>query len=186
MSAMTPYIIDILMSVVTTIALWFLRKLGKQIDEYQAIIEKSRNEDLKDVVAEIVNEKIAPMQASIDKQSKAMEDFEIAWEKKQSQDLLFYKYQLINACKKCLKQGYLTQYQFDNLSEIHKIYSGLGGNFQGDEYYERAKALPIRSQVDQYYKNNDVDDDDDVYVGSDDIYPMFHPDEKDPKVDKKK
>ena len=60
-----------------------------------------------------------------------------------AQDLMFYKYQLINSCKKYLAQGYITQYQFDRLTELHKIYHDLGGNNQGDLYFERASKLEL-------------------------------------------
>ena len=59
------------------------------------------------------------------------------------QDLQFYKYQLINACKLYISQGKMTQFQFDKLTELHKIYNSLGGNSQGDLYYNKAISLPI-------------------------------------------
>ena len=73
------------------------------------------------------------------------------------QDLAFYKYQLINSCKKYISQGYITQYQFDRLSELHKIYHDLGGNSQGDMYFQRATALKIIT--DNSYKQIDHLDD---------------------------
>ncbi len=62
------------------------------------------------------------------------------------QDLVFFKYQLINSCKKYLSKGHMTQSEFDRLSELHKIYNTLGGNSQGDLYYNKAIALPIISE----------------------------------------
>ncbi len=73
------------------------------------------------------------------------------------QDLAFYKYQLINSCKKYISQGFITQYQFDRLSELHKIYHDLGGNSQGDMYYEKATGLRI--VTDNSYKKIDSLDD---------------------------
>ena len=37
----------------------------------------------------------------------------------------------------------MTQFQFDKLTELHKIYNSLGGNSQGDLYYNKAISLPI-------------------------------------------
>ena len=74
-----------------------------------------------------------------------------------AQDLAFYKYQLINSCKKYISQGFITQYQFDRLSELHKIYHDLGGNSQGDMYFQRATALHI--VTDNSYKAIDNMDD---------------------------
>ena len=59
------------------------------------------------------------------------------------QDILFYKYLLIDTCKEYIDNGKMTQYQFDRLTEGYKIYKALGGNHQGDLYYKRAVALPI-------------------------------------------
>ena len=73
------------------------------------------------------------------------------------QDLAFYKYQLINSCKKYISQGFITQYQFDRLSELHKIYHDLGGNSQGDMYFLRATNLKI--VTDNSYKQIDQLDD---------------------------
>lgn len=73
------------------------------------------------------------------------------------QDLAFYKYQLINSCKKYISQGYISQYQFDRLSELHKIYHDLGGNSQGDMYFKKATQLRIVS--DNSYKPIDMMDD---------------------------
>lgn len=54
-----------------------------------------------------------------------------------------YRYRLIQLCKLYLKQGYMTQEQYDQLTEFYKVYSGLGGNGQAKEYYERAIKLDI-------------------------------------------
>lgn len=73
------------------------------------------------------------------------------------QDLAFYKYQLINSCKKYISQGFITQYQFDRLTELHKIYHDLGGNSQGDLYFQ--KATQLRIIEDNSYKKIDSADD---------------------------
>lgn len=52
-----------------------------------------------------------------------------------------YRYRLIQLCKQYIKQGYITPEQYDQLSEFYKVYHGLGGNGQAEEYYERAIAL---------------------------------------------
>ena len=84
------------------------------------------------------------------------------------QNLNFYKYQLINTCKKYLAQGKMTQYQFDRLTELHKIYNSLGGNSQGDLYYNKTMHLPIAKEG-EYVK---VDhDDDELFVTSEDMQP---------------
>jgi cell division protein FtsI/penicillin-binding protein 2 len=82
------------------------------------------------------------------------------------QDLAFYKFQLINACKKYIAQGNISQYQFDRLSELHKIYNDLHGNAQGDLYFEKASRLPM--VADNAYRRIDQIDDE-IYVTETDM-----------------
>ena len=55
-----------------------------------------------------------------------------------------YKFRLVQLCKLYLKQGYMTQPQYDQLSEFFKLYSNLGGNGQAKEYYEKTMKLQIK------------------------------------------
>ena len=82
------------------------------------------------------------------------------------QNLAFYKYQLINTCKKYIAQGEITQYQFDRLAELHKIYNSLGGNSQGDLYYQKATRLKIVKEYDKLEINHG---DDELYVTAEDL-----------------
>lgn len=137
--------------------------------------EKAKNYDeqkMKDTIESIIKESCDTFRKEI---TISMNDFQLEakstfdyWQKKyweavdhlgvvekdflllREQNLLFYRYQLINACKKYLSQGSMTQNQFDQLSELHKIYNALGGNSQGDLYYNKTLSLPI---------NNDIEDD---------------------------
>lgn len=57
-----------------------------------------------------------------------------------------YRFRLIQLCKEFIRQGYLTQKQYDQLVEFYKLYTGLGGNGQAKVYYEKAIVLPIRDE----------------------------------------
>lgn len=76
---------------------------------------------------------------AVNRLSEVQKQFKVLEE----QDIIFYKYLLIDTCKEYLSKGEMTQYQFDRLTEWYKIYKSLGGNHQGDLYYKRAVALPI-------------------------------------------
>lgn len=56
------------------------------------------------------------------------------------------RFALIQLCKTYIKQGFMTQEQYDKLSEDYKIYHALGGNGQAKEYYDLAIELPIKSE----------------------------------------
>ena len=53
-----------------------------------------------------------------------------------------YRFRLIQLCREYLKQGYLTEDQYEQLSEFYKVYEGLGGNGQAHDFYERTIKLP--------------------------------------------
>jgi hypothetical protein len=55
-----------------------------------------------------------------------------------------YKFRLIQLCKSHLKDGFITQDDFDQVSEMYRLYRGLGGNGQAEEYYNKVKNLELR------------------------------------------
>lgn len=54
-----------------------------------------------------------------------------------------YKFRLIQLCKTHLKDGYISEHDFEQISEMYKLYSGLGGNGQAQEYYDKVLKLEI-------------------------------------------
>ena len=52
-----------------------------------------------------------------------------------------YKFRLIQLCKLHLKDGYITTEDYEQVSEMHELYSSLGGNGQAEEYFEKIKKL---------------------------------------------
>ena len=57
-----------------------------------------------------------------------------------------YKFRLIQLCKTHLRDGHITQDEFDQVTEMYKLYHGLGGNGQAQDYYERVMELEIREK----------------------------------------
>lgn len=55
-----------------------------------------------------------------------------------------YKFRLIQLCKSHLRDGYITEADFDQITEMYKLYHGLGGNGQAQEYYDKVLELEIR------------------------------------------
>lgn len=55
-----------------------------------------------------------------------------------------YKYRLTQLCKQYIAQGYMTQDQYDQLTEFYKLYTALGGNGQAKQYYEKTITLEIK------------------------------------------
>ncbi len=55
-----------------------------------------------------------------------------------------YKFRLIQLCKTHLKDGYISEHDFEQITEMYKLYTGLGGNGQAQEYYDKVIALQIK------------------------------------------
>lgn len=56
-----------------------------------------------------------------------------------------YRFRLIQLCKGFLRQEYITEAQMEQLVEFYKLYKGLGGNGQAETYYNKAIALPLKT-----------------------------------------
>lgn len=58
-----------------------------------------------------------------------------------------YKFRLIQLCKTHLRDGYISEADFEQISEMYKLYHGLGGNGQAQEYYDKVLELDIRRDI---------------------------------------
>lgn len=54
-----------------------------------------------------------------------------------------YKFRLIQLCKVHLRDGYITEADFEQVSEMYKLYHGMGGNGQAQEYYDKVMSLKM-------------------------------------------
>lgn len=55
-----------------------------------------------------------------------------------------YKFRLIQLCKTHLRDDYITESDFEQITEMYKLYHGLGGNGQAQEYYDKVLKLEIK------------------------------------------
>lgn len=54
-----------------------------------------------------------------------------------------YRFRLIQLCRLYLKQGYLTEDQFEQINAFYELYRNLGGNGEAETYYNKVKELEI-------------------------------------------
>ena len=54
-----------------------------------------------------------------------------------------WRFRILQLCKGCIAQQYITQAQYDSISEMYKGYETLKGNGQVTGYFQRATKLPI-------------------------------------------
>lgn len=138
----TEHLVEIFFGLVSAGALGFCKYLHNQLKNYKKLLEEKEDTELE----KTIDSRIEPIQEEIEELRKyVMETKNI---EKTHMELIIssYKFRLVQLCKKYIKQGYMTQEQYDQLSEFYRVYSGLGGNGQAKEYYELALELPIRPQ----------------------------------------
>lgn len=112
-----------------------------QIKEYKSLLAEKRNDEIK----EVIDDRLKEVTKDIEELRKQV--ITVTTLEKTHMDLIVssYRYRLVQLCKLYLKQNYMSQEQYDQLTEFYKVYSGLGGNGQAHEYYEKAIKLDIKN-----------------------------------------
>lgn len=131
---------SILLSLVTAGALAFCRWSWKQMKTYRSLLDEKEQNQLDDKI----ETKLEPIADEIEQLRNYIRGIDIEENRKLGLIIASYRYRLVQLCKLYLKQGYMTQDQFEQLSEFYKLYHGLGGNGQAEEYYDKTRALPIK------------------------------------------
>lgn len=138
----TEHIVEILFGLISAGALAFCRYLYKQLMAYKKILQEKENND----IVELIDEKLKPIVEDIEELRTYIR--KIGDKERQDLTLIIasYRFRLVQLCKIYIKQGYMTQDQYDQLTEFYKLYHSLGGNGQAKEYYEKTMELEIRSE----------------------------------------
>lgn len=130
---------SILLSLLTAGALGFCRHFWKEMKNYQKLLAEKEDK----ATEELIEQKLEPILAELEEIRKYIRKLD----QKEIHDIRLiissYRYRLVQLCKQYLKQGYMTQDQYEQLSEMYKLYVSLGGNGQAQEYYEKTCELPI-------------------------------------------
>ena len=138
----TEHLVEILFGLISAGALAACRYFYKQLKQYKQLLKEKKEENLR----EIIDEKLQPILEDIEELREYIRKIET----KENQDLTLiissYRFRLVQLCKIYIKQGYMTQDQYDQLTEFYKLYHALGGNGQAQEYYEKTMELEIRAQ----------------------------------------
>lgn len=143
METLLGWALGILSTLITAaVSAYAKHKVNKaQKERDQAIenakkIEQEKLDHAIDIKIEPVYQELEDLRAYIRKNSEL--------EQSQLQLIIAsYRFRLIQLCRGLLRQGYMTEGQFEQLGEFYKLYTGLGGNGQAKIYYERAMALEV-------------------------------------------
>lgn len=138
----TEHLVEILFGLVSAGALAFCKYLHSQLKNYKKLLAESKDIELE----KTIDSRIEPIQEEIEELRKYIMETKSIETSHLGLIVSSYKFRLVQLCKEYIKQGYITQDQYDQLSEFYRVYSGLGGNGQAKEYYELAMELPIKSQ----------------------------------------
>ena len=111
--------------------------------KYEAMLAEKKDEKAE----HLIEEKLEPIYEELEALRTYIRETESIEKTHMSLIIASYRFRLIQLCKEFIKQGYLTQAQFDQLNEFYRVYTGLGGNGQAQNYYERATALPIHDDA---------------------------------------
>lgn len=133
------HLIEIFFGLVSAGALTFCKYMHKQMKNYRRLLEEQENQQLE----ETIENRLEPILIEIEELRKYIR--EVGQVEKTHMDLIVssYRFRLVQLCKEFIRQGYMTQNQYDQLTEFYKLYTSLGGNGQAKEYYETTMKLPV-------------------------------------------
>lgn len=136
----TEHLLEIVFGLISAGALAFCKYMHKQMKNYKSLLEEK--EDLQ--LEETIEARIEPIKMEIEELRKYVR--EVGNVEKYHMDLIIssYRFRLVQLCREFIRQGYMTQAQYDQLTEFYKLYHGLGGNGQAQEYYDKTMKLEIR------------------------------------------
>jgi hypothetical protein len=164
MEILTEYGLEIFFGLVSAGLLAYCKHLWSQKQE----LAKRKEEDLTRLHRQMILDEIEPITAELVRikselnnnintlrseadqtHANMYKDLELVTKKNDKNlELIInsYKFRLIQLCKTHLRDGYITQDEFDQVTEMYKLYHGLGGNGQAQDYYERVMELEIREK----------------------------------------
>lgn len=173
MEILTKYAVEIFFGLVSAGLLGFCKHLiskNKQLEEMQkADQNRQYRQMIVDEIEPIINEltrlkaeiiavdtnaktALSQFQAVCDKEHEHMYDDlnEVQAKNEENFKLIInsYKFRLIQLCKTHIRDGYISESDFEQITEMYKLYHGLGGNGQAQEYYDKVLELEIKKDSD--------------------------------------
>ena len=129
------YWLEVVFSVVIGFFGWALKSIKKELKHYQELLD---NEE-KGAYVQVIDRKLQPIDTRV-------RDVE------RNVDYIIdsYRFRIITLCQLAIDKTYMSQNDFDQLTEMFKLYTSLNTKNNSDysivaEYFTKAKALPIKS-----------------------------------------
>ena len=140
MEFLSKYGVEFVMSLITAGALGFCKYMYSQMKNYKKLLEEKDHDELDDEI----DKKLEPIVQEIEELRKYIREVDVNENNRVNLIIASYRFRLVQLCQIYLRQGYMTSDQYEQLSEFFKVYSGLGGNGQAKEYYDKAMKLPVK------------------------------------------
>lgn len=131
--------VEILFGLIAAGSLGICRYFAGQVKNYKKLLEQQEDEHM----IAIINQRLVPIKQELEELKEMITGAIHDEEELKAQLVGSYRFRLMQLCRIYIRQTYLTQEQYDQLSEFFKIYEVLGGNGQAKALYERAIELPI-------------------------------------------
>lgn len=142
MDILAQWLPEIILSLLCAGALAFCRHFYKRYKDYKNVLEEKEDKETEIMI----DHKLEPIYEELEALRTYIRETEVIEKTHMSLIIASYKFRLIQLCRELLKQEYMTQKQYDQLTEFYKLYSGLGGNGQAKEYYDKTILLPIHDE----------------------------------------
>ena len=168
---LSKYIPEIIFGLISTGLLWFCRHLWSQNKELKKMQQADQNRQYRQMILDeiepIINElrrlkdELIDVENHVDSEIQKIEQHSKDEHTQMYKDLHqiqntnvnnfnliidSYKFRLIQLCRTHLRDNYITEADFEQISEMYRLYHGLGGNGQAQEYYEKVLQLEIRPE----------------------------------------
>lgn len=134
---------EILFALVSTGIIGYFKYKAKEYKSKLDQYEKMNAAKQIDNTEHMIEDKLEPVYKELEDLRKYIRETKNIEQHHMNLIIASYKFRLIQLCREFIRQGYMTQEQYDQLTEFYKLYIGLGGNGQAKDYYERAIELPI-------------------------------------------
>lgn len=134
------HVIEIIFGLIAAGALAFCKYLHSQAKNYKKMLNEKKTEETE----KLIDTKIDDVRNEIEELRTYIRN--VGQVEKSHMDLIIssYKFRLVQLCKEHIRKGYMTQPEYDQITEFYALYENLGGNGQAKEYYERVMRLEIR------------------------------------------
>lgn len=138
------HLLEIIFGLISACLVGYVKHLQTQKKKLAELLEQNRIDEME----ESIEEHIEPIKHEIEELRAYVRENEKLNATHLSLIIASYRYRLVQLCRLYLKQGYMTQDQYEQLMEFFKVYEGLGGNGQAAEYYHKTMKLQIKQNPD--------------------------------------